>query len=187
MAWSPRRVFALVVGAAAVLVPAGLAWGCVGVVSLTTSSPTVQPGGTLTVTGREFAAKVPVDIHLDSATGPVLVTVPGPSSTMNSKFTATVPIPGNIQAGEHVLFASQDHHDMNSGQPARAVFYVGVAPPAPAGAQARPVGMESASGPSVASLVLIGLGVAIVALLVAGGLTLASAGRRPEGRPEVAR
>lgn len=183
-----RRRFALALaGVVALAVPAGLAWACVGVVSLTNNSPTVQPGGTITVTGREFAAKVPVDIHLDSPTGPILVTAPGPDSTMNSKFTVAVPIPANITPGPHVLLASQDHHDMNSGQPARTVFSVGGSPPGAAAPPARPVGMESSSGPSTASLVLIGLGVAIAGLAVAGVWTLLGTRGRGTEQPAVAK
>ena len=139
------------------LVPAALAWACVGVVSLTSSSSTVQPGGTLTVTGREFAEKVPVQIHLDSPTGPVLTTVPGPDSTMNSRFTVTVTVPQNITNGAHFLVATQDHHDMNSGAPARSAFYVGTAPPGTNPPPARPPTLAASSGPSAASLIFIGL------------------------------
>jgi hypothetical protein len=165
------------VAATTILVPAGMAWACMAVVSLTLNTSTVQPGGTLTVTGREFAAKVPILIHLDSATGPVLVTVPGPNTTMTSVFTAMVTVPSNISSGPHILLAQQDQHDMNSGQPARAVFYVGTSAPAPATAAARPLTLAASSGPSGSTLVVIGLAVAGAALLVAGvGIFLASRG-----------
>ena len=172
---SLRRRLSLATGAALVtLVPAAVAWACVGVVSLTSSSSTVQPGGTLDVTGREFAEKVPVQIHLDSPSGPVLTTVPGPSSTMNSKSTVTVTIPSNISVGEHFLVATQDQHDMNSGAPARSAFYVGTAAPGAAPAPVRPPTLVASSGPSAGSLVLIGLAVAVVALVVAGAIIAAS-------------
>jgi hypothetical protein len=164
-----------------VLVPAAVAWACVGVVSLTTSSSTVQAGGTLQVTGREFAEKVPVEIHLDSPSGPVLTTVPGPDSTMNSKFTATVTIPANIPSGQHFLVATQDHHDMNSGAPARSVFYVGTTPPGSTPTPARPVALAASSGPSAASLIFIGLAVAVVALIVAAVIVVATSGRGRAG------
>ena len=163
------------------LVPAAVVWACVGVVSLTTSASSVQPGGTLDVTGREFAEKVPVLIHLDSPSGPVLTTVPGPTSTMNSKFTVTVTIPSNISVGQHFLVATQDQHDMNSGAPARSAFYVGTVPPAPTPAPARPAALAASTGPSTASLILIGLIVAVVALVVAGVLIAATA--RGRSRP----
>ena len=174
---SPRRLAAAIAAVAVVLIPAGLAWACMAVVSLTLTPSSVQPGGTLTVTGREFAAKAPILIHLDSATGPVLATVPGPSTTMTSVFTVMVTVPSDISTGPHLLLAQQDHHDMNSGQPARAVFYVGTSGPAAAAAAARPLTLATSTGPSGSSLVVIGLAVAGAALLVAGlGIFLASRG-----------
>ena len=177
MKLSPRRVGVAAAAAAAVLVPAAVAWACVAVVSLTLASSTVQPGGTLTVTGREFANGVPIQLHLDSVTGPVLANVPGPKGTMTSSWTQMVTIPSNISTGPHLLLATQDQHDMNSGAPARAVFYVGTSPPAPAAVAARPLTLAVGSGPSASSLVVIGLVVAGAALLVAGlGIYLASRG-----------
>ena len=176
-----RALAGFAAAAAAVTLPAALASSCVAVVSLTNSTRTVQPGGTVSVTGREFAMNVPVTIHLDSPTGPVLATAPPPSSTMNSSFTIDVPIPANIPRGQHFLVAKQDHHDMNSGQPARSVFYVGAAPPTTAAPASRPVAMEASSGPDAGGLILVGLAVMVVALLVSGGLVAAS--RRSGGGP----
>ncbi len=165
--------------AAVAIVPAGLVWACVGLMSLTTSSSTVEPGGTVTVFGKEFAQGAPVEIHLDSATGPVLATVPPPSSTMTSQFNVTVTIPADVQKGQHLLVATQDYHHMNAGVPARAVLYVGTdAPPPPAPAE-RPAALAVSSGPSGVDLVLIGLAVAAGALLLAGLLNLLAARRRP--------
>lgn len=174
---SSRRLAAASAAAAAVVVSAGLAWACVAVVSLTTNTKTVQPGGTLNVTGREFATNAQVDIHLDSPAGPVLASVPNPQpSTMSSKFTVDVPVPDTITPGEHFLVATQDHHDMNSGQPARSVFYVGTSPPTTV-IPVRPVRLEEASGPSIAVLVFIALAVAVVGLLIVGGIASSRRGR----------
>src|SRR4030088_2510958 len=117
---SLRRLGVCMVAAVAVLVPAGLAWACVGVVSLTTNSATVQPGGTLTVTGREFADSVPIEIHLDAITGPLLATVPPGEDTMTSKFSVPIVIPASVANGPHLIIATQEYHNMNTGQPARA-------------------------------------------------------------------
>lgn len=175
---SPRRRAAVGAGAALlVLVPAAVVWACVGVVSLTSSSSSVQPGGTLQVTGREFAQSVPIQIHLDSPTGPVLATVPGPDDTMTSKFTVSVTVPANIPSGQHFLVATQDQHDMNSGAPARSVFYVGTSPPGTDAVPARPATLAASSGPGAATLIFIGLAVAVVALVVAALITVASSGR----------
>lgn len=164
----------------AVMVPAGLAWGCVGVMSLTTKASTVQPGGTVTVIGREFAQGAPIDIHLDSATGPLLTTAPAPTTTMTSSWTWDVPIPANVPYGQHILVAVQNYHNMNSGSPARAAIYVGVLPPPTPASAARAAKPLVASGPSALSLVLLGLGVAAAGLIVAGLWNVAAGGRRSE-------
>jgi hypothetical protein len=167
----------------AVVVPAGLAWACVAVMSLTTVSNTVQPGGTVTILGREFAQGAPVEIHLDSPGGPLLTTAPPPPTTMTSRFTWDVPIPANTPYGQHLLFAVQNYHNMNAAVP-RSVIYVGTLPPAAAGPAARAASLAGGSGPRAASLVLLGLGVAALGLLAAGAWNMAAGGRRPEGGAE---
>lgn len=167
----------------AVLVPAGLAWACVAVMSLTTVSPTVQPGGTVTIVGREFAQGAPVEIHLDAPTGLLLTTAPPPSTTMTSKFTWDVPIPANTPYGQHTLFAVQNYHNMNAAVP-RSVIYVGTLPPAAPSPVARPASLDVGSGPSASSLVLLGLGVAALGLLAAGAWNLMAGGRQSDGAAE---
>jgi hypothetical protein len=171
--------------AVGVVVPAGLAWACVGLMSLTVSPASVQPGGTVTVVGKEFAQGAPVDIHLDSATGPVLATAPAPTDTMTSQFSVRVTIPATVPAGEHVLVATQAYHYMNSGAPARATIHVGTPVPGPAAPPVRPANVVFDSGPSGASLVLIGFAVAALGLLTAGLWSLAAS--RRQSRPEAAR
>ena len=168
MRYSGRRwVIAVAIGA--VLLPAAIAMACVGVASLIVNGASrVQPGDTVEVTARSFAQEVPVHIRLDSPTGPVLLTVPGPDSTMNSSFTVDVPIPSDISDGPHILLASQDHHDMNVGQPARAVIYVNATPPPAPRPAPRPVGLAANTGPSALTLALIAAGVAAAGLLLAG-------------------
>ena len=172
----------MVIAALAALIPVGLAWACVGLVSLTTSSTTVEAGSTLTVVGREFAPGVPVEIHLDSLGGPILATVP-PFSTggMNTQFTATVPIPANVSQGQHILIAYQQEHYMNAGNPARATIFVGTATPA-ARSGARPVSVITDPGPSAGSLVVLGVAVAGAGIFLGAIATLVVGRRR---RPEV--
>ncbi len=167
------------VGATAFMVTASFAWACVGLMSLTTTSSTVPPGGTVTVIGREFAQGAPIEIHLDSPDGPVLATVPPLSDTMTSQFRVPVTIPTNIQNGPHVLVATEAYHYMNVGTPARAAIYVGVAPPASAVPGVRPAKIPVSSGPSALSLILIALGVAAVGLVLAGLWSAAGARRQP--------
>lgn len=171
------------VAATALVVSAGLAWACVGLMALTTTSSSVQPGGKVTVLGKEFAQDAPIQIHLDSATGPVLATVPPLTDTMTSQFRVDVSIPSNVPNGQHVLVATEDYHYMNSGAPARATIYVGSPPPAPNGPAARPANVRFSKGPSGASLVQIGVAVAALGLLLAGALSRAGSRRRAEPEP----
>ena len=185
---SRRRWRAGMLAAVAVVVPAGLAWACVGLMALTTVGPsTVAPGGTVTVWGREFAAGSPVDIHLDSPTGPVLATAPPPTETMTSQFKLDVPIPPNIRTGEHVLVATQAYHDMNVGAPARTVIHVGAPAPPPPTPEARPAKVVLGSGPSVATLLLVGLAVTAAGLILAALVFLAASRRRPDAEPGAVR
>ena len=173
-----RRLTLAMLAAAAVVVPAGLAWACVAPVSLTVANASVQPGGTVNVSFKEFAQGAPIEVHLDSPTGPLLATAPAQTTTMTSSSNLDVPIPPNTTFGTHFLVSVQNYHNMNSGNIARATIYVGTqAPPAP-GPEARPAHAEVGSGPSAASLILIGLGVAAALLIIAGVYTLAAGSGR---------
>ncbi|MDP8938235.1 MAG: hypothetical protein M3O23_11000 [Actinomycetota bacterium] len=177
------------VAAVALVVPAGLAWGCVVVAAIKVNgSGVVQPGGTVEVFGSDFARGKPVHMRLDSPDGRILQTVPNPQpSTMTSTFTVQVPMPQDVSPGPHVLFATQEHYDMNVGIPARATINVGSSPPVAPLPTDRAAALEASDGPSAASYVLIGLGVAAVALLMAAAAR-AIASRPPSaGRPEGAK
>jgi hypothetical protein len=167
--------------ALAVLTPVSMAWACVAPVSLTTVSPTVQPGGTVRVIGRETAPGAPIEIRLNSATGPVLATVTGQPGGMSSKWEWDVTIPANTPYGKHYLYAVQNYRNMNAVVP-KTLIYVGTVPdPAPE-AEVRPVSMEVGSGPSATSLVLLGLAAAVAGLLLVGGLTALAGSKRDDGR-----
>ena len=177
-----------VVVAAAGVVPAAIAWACVAVVALTANPQSVQPGGTVAVTGRDFAPGAPIEIHLDSPTGRLIATQPPHSnSVMQNQWTLNVPIPADVPKGEHLLVATQDYHNMNAGVPARATIYVGQPAVAPAPPTGRPTKVDVSTGPSTASLLLIGLGVAAAALLVAALLSLAASRRPPQPEAQPAR
>lgn len=179
-----RRLTLAMLAAAAAVVPAGLAWACVAPVSLTVANPSVQPGGTVTVSFKEFGQGAPVDLHLDSTTGPLLGTLAPPTSTMTGSYTMDVTIPPNTTYGTHFLVSVQNYHNMNAGNIARATIYVGTQPPATVGPAVRPAHAEVGSGPSAASLILIGLGVAAALLIVAGAYTLAAGSRRSGPAPQ---
>ncbi|MBW3547470.1 MAG: hypothetical protein KY452_04940, partial [Actinobacteria bacterium] len=112
----------------------------------------------------------------DSPDGPVLATFPDPQpSSMTSRFTLDVPIPEDISTGEHLLVATQEHHDHNGGIPARAAIYVNAAEASLPTTEERPTSVVASSGPGVASLVLIGLGATAVALLLAAAASAVAA------------
>lgn len=173
MRYSARRWIVALCAAVAAVVPAALAWACVGVASIVVEgASSVEPGSTIEVRARSFARGVPVEVRLDSLDGPVLATSDVTGSTMTSNFLIEIPLPSDLSDGEHVLLASQDHHDMNVGQPARAAIYVDAAPPAPPAPVERPQGMVANAGPSALILGLVVAGVAVA------GLALAGMGRR---------
>jgi hypothetical protein len=175
-----RRYWALGLAAAAgALIPAAIASACVALVALNVNPQSVQPGGTVAVTGRDTAPGAPIEIHLDSPTGRLLATNPPHNmSVMQGVWTLNVTIPADVPPGEHFLVAAQDYHNHNAGMPARATIYVGQPAPAPAAPAARPTTLDVSTGPSAASLALVGLGVAAGAVLIAA-LVFLAASRRP--------
>ncbi|MGH9077134.1 MAG: hypothetical protein ACRDY0_06745 [Acidimicrobiales bacterium] len=178
------------IGAAAagvgILLSASAAWACLSLAGLTTNQATVQPGGTLSVNGIEFGSN-PVNIHLDTISGPVLATVTPNSNSGN--FTQSVTLPAGVSSGQHVLVATEDaatangkNNGSSTGVPARAVIQVGnssATSPAPA----RPASLASSSGTGVGTLVVIALAVAAAGLFLAGSMSLV-ASRRRRGQAE---
>ena len=164
---SPRTRFATGIAAgvaAALVVPAIVVYACVGVVGLSATPSSVQPGGTFVLHGRDFVVTVPVVIHLDTITGPVIATVTQQTGggVMSSTFTQTVTLPSTVSSGQHVLIATQSQHTMNGGNPARAVIYVGQPAPAASGPEVRPAAVTIDSGPGWPVLALVALASALV-------------------------
>lgn len=179
---SGRRLAVGTVAALAVMVPMSVAWACVAPVSLTTSSPTVQPGGTVHIIGRETGPGAPIEIHMDSVTGPLLLTVTGQVGGMTAKWEADVTIPANTQYGTHVLYAVQNYRNMNAVIP-KAAIYVGTQVPAAPAPDARAGSLSVGSGPNGVSLLLIGLAAAAAGLLVVGGISVLASGKRNPADP----
>lgn len=168
-----RRWLAAMVaaGCAAIAVPAIVVYACVGLVALEASPSSVQPGSSVALRGMDFVPTAPVLIHIDSIDGPVIGTITPAQITggvMTSHFNQNITIPSNISTGQHMLVATQNAHNMNGGNPARTVIYVGVSAPGASGPEARPAAAQLDSGIGWGVLVLIGLGAALVALLVFG-------------------
>lgn len=175
-----RRSAALaaVVAVVAAIVPAVVVYACIGVVSLEATPTTAQPGGSVTLSGKDFAPGSPILVHLDSADGPVIFTVPSfQGDSMTSHFSVTMPIPSNVAVGAHVLVATQAEHDMNGGTPARAVLYVGTAAGPQPAPPARPATAAVDDGPGIGGLALIALAAAAFTGLVFA-LAAVMAGRR---------
>ena len=148
------------------MVPAAIAYACIGVVGLSTSPSVVQPGGTVTVTGKDFVNDKPVVLHLDTVDGPVIYTVPrSTGDVMTSNFSVTFQLPSSVSNGSHVLVATQDEHDMNGGNPARAALYVGTTP-GNTNPAARPATAIIDNGPGIGGLTLIALAAMGFALLL---------------------
>lgn len=162
------------------IVPAIVVYACVGVVGLSASPSSVQPGGTFTLKGMDFVPTAPVQIHLDTIDGPVITTVTHQTGTgsMSSRFSMDVTLPSNVSSGQHLLIATQNAREMNGGNPARAVIYVGGPAPAAAGPEARPAAATIDSGPGWGVLALVALAAAIVGFIAFGAFALRP-GRTP--------
>lgn len=158
---------------AALLVPAVVVYACVGLVALSASPSSVQPGGTFTLKGMDFVPSAPLQIHLDSIDGPVIATVTQMTgSVMTSRFSQTVTLPSNVSTGQHVLIGTQNQHNMNGGNPARAALYVGVPAGGPATPASRPASISIDTGPGWVVLAIIALAAAVAGLIVFGAFAL---------------
>ena len=184
---------AVALGFGALLIPAAIAWACLPVASLKTNLATIQAGQPVNVIGSEFYGTNPVQIHLNTLTGPVLATFTPDS---NGSFSGPVTIPADTPAGPAVLVATEaaatatGNGGSSPGVPTRTVVQVvgpgGSAPlaVAPSG-QGRPAGVvTSSSAVSTGALLLVGLGVFGIALFLAGGVALATSGRRRQTEAE---
>lgn len=155
---------------------AATAWACIGVVSLQASPTSVTAGGTVTVSGRDFVPNQPVQIHLDTLSGPLLTTVTQMTgSVMSSYWSVLVTIPASVAPGDHVLIGYQVAHNMNSGNPARAVISVGGAAPAAESVSGRPAAPVLDSGIGAGTLALIAVAAAGVGLVVLGLIVVGAA------------
>lgn len=170
---------ALVLGASA-------AWACTNLATTNLSSASGTSGQSITMTGSSFhtptVAKpgpaVPVNIHWNSVTGPVLATAI-PDATGNISATVTIP---QAPPGYYVMIASQQANGVDEyGTPARSAFQV-ITPgqhPAvtPNAGQSAGVATSSPSSTGVIALT-VALGVAGLALFGAGATSFARQARR---------
>lgn len=185
---------ALLAGTAAVALALSLgaiAWACVPVSTVTVTPDRARPGDEVTVSGVRFLAPAPVVLHIHSHNGPVVATMEMPRSA-NTLFKTTITIPSDAPPGPLVVVATQDAFTEGSlagwGVPARAVITVldsaGNAPPSTVPAvSGRPSDLaEDSIDP--ATVVLIAVGVASVALFVVAVIAALAARRSRSAVPE---
>jgi hypothetical protein len=153
----------------------------------------VRPGDTVSVFGpRGYGKTNPVEIRLDSETGPVLGSFQPDQQRFAQWGPGTVTIPADTPPGRHQLVATQELPDVDAGIrgiPARAVIEVlgpGGAPalgaPLAEPTPPRTTGIEvrDNDGVPVGAVVLVGLGVAGMAMLAAGAASVVTS-RRSQG------
>lgn len=189
---------ALLAGVVTVVGPAP-AWAP-HVAQLQVTPGRVQAGETVSVFGpRGYGKTNPVQIRLDSETGPVL----GSFQPDNQRFAqwgpGTVTIPAGTSAGRHTLIATQELPDADAGIrgiPARTVIEVlGPAsspvlgaPLSPAiGDRASTIEITEDDGVPVGPVLLVGLGVAGIAMFAAGMANAAVRRRSTQTAEPVAR
>ena len=188
-----RLVAALALAGAVVLTAASPAFAP-HVAHLILDKTQVRAGEQMTVFGqRGYGSTNPVEIHLDSPDGPLLGTF-APNNELYAMWgPGPITIPADVSPGAHTLYATQvltpaENHIR--GIPARADFEVLGAGGAPVlGAQ--PVREDPSSAPadlvreddvSTGAVLLVALGVAGVAMMIAGAVALSSSRRRAEAQ-----
>jgi hypothetical protein len=180
-------VVALAVGF--LLVPGTAAWAP-HVPQLQVTPSQVRPGEEVAVYGtRGFGFTNPVEVRFDAPDGPVLGSFQPTNEPYAPFGPGTVRIPEGLAPGTYSLWATQllspaEKHIR--GVPARSTITVlGPGGTPVLGAQVGTLGDEGSAGlarqkgPSAWSLVLVGLGVAGVAVFIAGLFVAASSRRTP--------
>jgi hypothetical protein len=135
-----------------------------------------------------------VEVRLDSSDGPVL----GSFRTTGSGFAqwgpGTITIPADVKPGVHTLWATQkleESEKLIRGVPSKAIVTVlnadGSAPVVGVDlspkVEARPTGLVEDKPVSNGTLAMVGLGVAGIAMFIAGAAALSASRRRtPEAQ-----
>lgn len=181
--------FLFIFGAAAPLVIlVSSAWACGTLATLKAAPSTATAGQTVQATGAQYTQDptfTPVQIRLDSRTGPVLKEV----TPVGSKFSTTFQLPATVAAGDHLLIATQNRIAdgvPKSGTPGRTVMRVqGAGKAAAAGSSAsagspwsnsKP-GAPGGSAASIGSGDQAPLGIGVSLALLSIGVTLVARDR----------
>lgn len=188
-----RSALLVVLAACFVVVPATAAWAP-HVPQLQVTPSEVGPGQEVAVYGtRGFGFTNPVEVRFDTPDGPVLGSFQPTNEPYAPFGPGTVRIPERLAPGTYFLWATQVLSPAEKhirGVPARATITVlGPGGTPVLGAEVAVPGDEGTpgfardEGPSGWSLVLVGLGVAGLALFGAG-LVAVTSSRRAEPAPE---
>lgn len=190
-----RMATQAVLALALISVLAPRSWACVPMANMEVTPKQVQAGQEVTVSGIRFVSFEPVVLRLNSLDGPILATVQmGP--TVNTIFKTSVTIPPGTPPGPVVLIATQDptpgYVAVAWGIPSRIVVTVtgpeGATEQPPVPVLDRPAGLARATAGAGAVLLVV-LGVATAALLIAGVAALIASRKTEHDAPvsEVAR
>ncbi len=183
-----QRFAAAIFGmSAAAVVFAAAAWACIAGPTLDVTPRQATAGSELALKGVSYNPN-PVVIRFNGLDGPVLGTIQptrGTGTSSNWNLEGKVTLPADAKPGNYVLVATQPSTDGKLTQiPTRALVSI-IGPTAPivgeplaAQPVERPVGLVEADSVSTGTKVLIGVGVAGVAMFVAGIAALL-ASRRP--------
>ena len=193
-----RGVLGVLVAASAMGLTPSPAWAP-HVAQLQVTPGHVRPGEQVSVFGpRGYGRTNPVQVRWDSESGPILGSFQPDQQRFAQWGPGTVTIPADASAGRHVLVATQELPDVDAGIrgiPARTVIEVvgpasvpviGAPLSPPVGARSDGVELTADDGVPVAGVVLVGLGVAGVAMFVTG-MASAAARRRPSQTPVAGR
>jgi hypothetical protein len=179
---SVKRVVFSVAGGfaamAALAIGAVVAFACIPIAMLNLSPNSVSPGQTVKASIQQASVRAgetanPVVFHWQTLNGQVLAT----ATPTESGTTATFTVPQVSQPGDYLVVATQQQKPGSSswGMPARAVLHVSVNGSAPASnsgpaaaGSSNSAGLATAPGMSPGILALIAIGVAAVAISLAG-------------------
>ncbi len=182
-----------VVGAGAIMAMfslAAVAWACVAGPTLLATPQNVAAGQQIQISGISYNEDLPVIVSFGALDGPVLGEF---AVDDDGRLEGEVTIPAGTQPGNFVLISTQPSADGQTAIiPSRALVSVvgeGGAPalgaPLADAPTDRPATLAETEAASTGSLVLAGVGVAGLALFLAGVAVLVSGRSRPA--PEVAR
>ncbi|HEX3620880.1 MAG TPA: hypothetical protein VHT97_01035 [Acidimicrobiales bacterium] len=171
-------------GFAGIVLLAATAWACVPVATLNLSTTQAKAGQDIGITGNSYNGAKPAVVHFNAIDGPVL----GSFVPNGGRIDGTVTIPAGTAPGNYLLVVTQEFTQgvQTWGVPARALISVTGDTGAPvlgaavgSSVAGRPVGLESSSSPSGASLLLVAGAAGGVAMFLAGLAAVVAARNTP--------